>query len=173
MVNRILEQQQPICATLIEIRKPELMPTDTEISTMEDFVDVMKPIVEITEKIGGERQVTVSAIRPLMHKLLTKYLNVTAEDSHVKKEIKKAVKTDLENCYQDPHVEELLNKACFLDPRFKSLSFLPEQERRFIRLLVEEEAAELRQAASENTTESSATESGPLRKKSKKLYWKI
>jgi len=51
MINRILEQQQPACATLIEICKPELMPTDTEISTMEDFVDVMKPIVEITEKL--------------------------------------------------------------------------------------------------------------------------
>ena len=50
MVNRILEQQQPLCATLIEIHKPELMSTDTEISTMEAFVDVMNPIVEITEK---------------------------------------------------------------------------------------------------------------------------
>ena len=50
MVNRILEQQQHLCATVIEIRKLELMPTDTEISTMKAFVDVMKPIVEITEK---------------------------------------------------------------------------------------------------------------------------
>ena len=58
MINRILEQQQPLCTTLIEIRKPELMPTNTEISTMEAFVDVMKPIVEITEKIRGEKQVT-------------------------------------------------------------------------------------------------------------------
>ena len=168
MINRILEQQQPICATLIEIRKPELMPTDTEIFTMEDFVDAMKPMVEITEKIGGERQVTVSAVRPLVHKLLTNYLDVTAEDSRVKKEIKKAVKLDLESRYQDTKVEELLNKACFLDPRFKSLSFLTEEERRYIRLLVEGETVELRQVASENTTESSATESGPQRKKSKK-----
>ena len=168
MINRILEQQQPICATLIEIRKPELMPTDTEISTMEDFVDVMKPIVEITEKIGGERQVTVSAVRPLVHKLLTNYLDITAEDSCVKKEIKKTVKLDLESHYQDTQVGELLNKACFLNPRFKSLSFLTEEERRYIRLLLEGETAELRQVVSENTTESSATESGPQRKKSKK-----
>ena len=101
MVNRILEQQQPICTTLIEIHKPELMLTDTEISTMEDFVDVMKPIVKITEKIGGKMQVTVSAVRPLVQKLLTNYLNITAEDSRVKKKIKKAVKLDLESRYQD------------------------------------------------------------------------
>jgi len=164
MVNRILEQQQPLCATLIEIRKPELMPTDTEISTMEAFVEVMKPIVEITEKVGGEKQVTLSAVRPLIYKLLGKYLHADPQDSRVKKEIKKAVKTDLENRYQDPQVEELLNKACFLDPRFKSLSFLPEVERRFIRSLLEEEAAELRQ----DNTWSSATESAPQQKKPKK-----
>ena len=71
MVNRILEQQQPLCAALIEIRKPELMPTDTKISTKEAFVDVMKPIVEIT---GGEKQVTLFAVRSLVYKLLTYYL---------------------------------------------------------------------------------------------------
>ena len=93
MINRILEQQQTLCATLVEIRKPELMPTDTEISTMEAFVDVLQLIVEITEKIGGEKQVTLSAVRPLIYKLLTKYLQVTSEDSCVKNEIRKAVKT--------------------------------------------------------------------------------
>ena len=170
MVNRILEQQQPLCATLIEIRKPELMPTDTEISTMEAFVDVMKPIVEITEKIGGEKQVTLSAVKPLIYKLLTNYLRVTPEDSRVKKEIKKAVKMDLENRYQDPQVEEVLNKACFLDPRFKSLSFLLEAERNFIISMVEDEVAEIRQAAaaSEDSIESISTERGPQKKKSKK-----
>ena len=113
---------------------------------------------------------TLSAVRPLIHKLLTNYLQATPEDSRVKKEIKKAVKMDLENRYQDPEVEEVLNKACFLDPRFKSLSFLPEAQRNFIISLVEEEVAELRQAAaaSEDTTESTSTEGGPQKKKSKK-----
>ena len=164
MINRILEQQQPLCATLIEICKPELMPTSTEISAMEAFVDVMKSIVEIREKIRGEKQVTLSVVRPLIYKLLTKYLQVTSEDSRVEKEIKKAVKTDLDNCCQEPQVEEVLNKACFLDPRFKSLSFLPEAERRFIKSLVEKEAIELRQAGSEDASKSSITESGPQKK---------
>ena len=112
MVNRILEQQQHLCATVIEIRKLELMPTDTEISTMKASVDVMKPIVEITEN-GGEKQVTFSAVRPLIYKLLTKYLCIAPEDSHVKKQIKKTVKADLENCYQDPQLKEVMNKASF------------------------------------------------------------
>ena len=80
------------------------MPTETEISTMEVFVDALKPIVEITEKIG-EKQVTLSVMQSHIYKLLANYLRVTPEDSRAKKEIKKAVKMDLENCYQDPQVE--------------------------------------------------------------------
>ena len=119
----------------------------------------------MTEKIGGEKQVTFSAVRPLIYKLLTKYLCVAPEDSYVKKQIKKTVKADLENRYQDPQVEEVMNKACFLD---QSLSFLPEVERRYIISLVEEEAGELRQAACEDVAESTSTESEPQKKKSKK-----
>ena len=65
MIDRILEQQQLLCATLIEIRKPDLMPSDTEMSVMEAFVEVMKPIAQITETIGGEKQATLSAVRPI------------------------------------------------------------------------------------------------------------
>ena len=28
MMQRVLEQQQPLCATLLELRRPDLMPTD-------------------------------------------------------------------------------------------------------------------------------------------------
>ena len=51
MLDRILKQQQPLCATLIEIHKSDLMPTDSEISVMEAFLTVMKLIVEMTEVI--------------------------------------------------------------------------------------------------------------------------
>ena len=37
----------------------------------------------------------------------------------------------------------LLNKACFLDPRFKSLSFLSDENRKGVLLSVEEEAAHI------------------------------
>ena len=50
------------------------MPTDTEVSTMGAFVEVLKPIVDITEAIGGEKLVTISTIKPLLHKLLLMHL---------------------------------------------------------------------------------------------------
>ena len=36
------------------------MPTDTEFSTLQEFVSIMKPLVEITEAIGAEKWITVS-----------------------------------------------------------------------------------------------------------------
>ena len=67
------------------------MPTDGEISTLEAFVEVMKPIAQITETMGGEKKVTLS-VRPLICKLLNKYLEIEPSDSRVKKEIKKPLK---------------------------------------------------------------------------------
>ena len=58
MVERILKQQQPLFAVLIEIHKSDLMPSDVEIIAMEAFISVMKPIVHITEVICREKWVT-------------------------------------------------------------------------------------------------------------------
>lgn len=68
MVNRVVEQQQALCATLFELRKGDLMPTDQEFLVMETYV--MKPLVEITEALGGQKFVTISTLRPLIYKLI-------------------------------------------------------------------------------------------------------
>ena len=52
MAKRILSQEQPLCATLLEVHKGDMMPSDSEFNTLEIFVKVMKPLVEITEAIG-------------------------------------------------------------------------------------------------------------------------
>ena len=84
MVQRILKQQQPLCATLLEIRKTDLMPNDAEIIAMEAFVEVMTPLVEITETIGGGKWVTLSVVRPLLCKLTKKHLADSSDDSRLK-----------------------------------------------------------------------------------------
>ena len=74
MIKRMLEQQQPLCATLLELHKGDLWPTDTELKTLEGFVMVMEPLVEITEAIGADKWVTISTLRPILHKLLETHL---------------------------------------------------------------------------------------------------
>jgi len=74
MMERMLEQQQLVSATLPQLRKGDLMPTDTEISTLYDFVQFMKPFVQMTEAIGGKKWVTILSVRPLIHKITRSHL---------------------------------------------------------------------------------------------------
>ena len=127
MIQRIVQRQQPLCAALLELRKTDLMPSDAEIAAMVVFLEVMKPIVRITEVIGGEQRITLSALRPLLHMLLSQLLVENPSDAHLAKAVKKAVLTYMQGRYND--AETLLNKACFLDPCFKALAFLSEEQK--------------------------------------------
>ena len=45
MICRVIGQRQPLCAALLELKKSDLMPSDTEFLTMETYVEVTKPLV--------------------------------------------------------------------------------------------------------------------------------
>ena len=144
-----------LCAALIEIQKTELMPNDVEIKTMETFLDVLKPIVEITEAIGGERLVTISTVRSLVHKLMSIHLVEKSSDSQLSKTLKHALLTDLKARYTATELKDFLNIACFLDPRFKNMSFLSDTSK----VLVEGEAEKILLRLSERKV--SDSESSP------------
>ena len=117
MAERVLIQHQPICATLMELKKGDLMPTDSEFKTLEHFVKVMKPFVEITEALGAEKWVTISSLTPLLYKILNVYLKVTTDDDRVVVSMKEAMYHDLNGRYHGIQ-RVVLNKAAFLDARF-------------------------------------------------------
>ena len=154
MVERVLEQQQPLCATLFELRKGDLMPSDAEFSAMECYKDVMKPLVDVTEAIGAEKWVTISIIRPLLHKLLNVHLKPATTDSRLVCMIKESICSDLQDRYNGSALD-LLMKAAFLDPRFKALPFLKSEERWRIASLIEEDVEEL---INSNNTSTQSTE---------------
>ena len=106
MMERILQQQQPLCAPLTEIHQSDLMPTDAEISNMESFVEAMRPFAEITVVMGKEKQVSISAVWLFLYKLLSIHLIGKPSDSGVMKQIKQVVKSDLEDRYSDPDVAQ-------------------------------------------------------------------
>ena len=140
MVDRILHQQQPLCATLLELKKGDLMPTDRDFSTMELFVQVMKPLVDITEALGAQKFVTISTVRALLYKLFNNFLKPADSDSRLMKMMKLKMQENLHDCYAGPTLD-LLSKAAFLDPRFKSLTFLITSEKQRITEELQEEAA--------------------------------
>ena len=94
--------------------------------------------------MGKEKQVSFSAVRLFLYKLLSVHLVEKPPDSNIMTQIKWVVKSDLEDRYSDPNLMMLLNKACFLDPCFKLLSFLSDEDRKGVLLSVEEEAAHVK-----------------------------
>ena len=116
-------------ANLLAIHKGELMPSDSEFATLEPFVSVMKLLVEITEAIGGGKWITISTIRPILHKLLQSSLLLSSDDTAQIKTFKKVLLTDLQERYTgETEILLFLTKATFLDPRFKGLKLLSHED---------------------------------------------
>ncbi len=170
MMERIIEQQQPLCATLLELHKADLMPSDTEFSTLETFVSVMKPLVDITEAIGGEKWITISTVRPLLHKLLQSHLLPSSDDNSLTRTIKKTILTDLQNRYVDETLQNL-NKATLLDPQFKSLKFLSQEERKDVVSDLEDDIDLIDDVNSTDDYESTAP-TKPKKGKLMSIFWK-
>ncbi len=167
MVARVIEQQQPLCAALIELKKtdlmPDLMPSDIEFTTMEIYVEVMKPLATITEAIGAQKWVTISTVRPLLHKLFKQILVGTSTDTRIGKKIKSDMLTDLQMRYPD-NLLLLLSKATYLDPRLKTLSFLSTIEQETISTAIEDKAIILAETTTEGDPSTTSSQRPPAKK---------
>jgi len=78
--------------------------------------------------------VTITARGPLLHKLTTKHLNANKFDSRLVKAMKCAMLSKLQDHYMDLDSSKneekeitLQQKVTSSNPRFKALSYLPEQ----------------------------------------------
>ena len=99
------------------------------------------------------------------------------------KQLKEAVKKNLEQRYQSSEVSKLLDVACFLDPRFKELPFLSVTERSRLYNMVRDDATALYTQLSSQCTDdvsvvsftstSESDGSGPPRKKTKSTVQKL
>ena len=94
------------------------MPTDAEFSVLEGLVEVLKPLSYLTDALSGEKQVTASAVLPVMKHAESK-LSAASTDSQLASEMKQTIWNDLGARYSDAKVSEILEVASFLDPRFK------------------------------------------------------
>ena len=120
MVDRILEQQQAISVTLAGERKYwNKTPTDTEYTTLETLADVLKPLHVLTDALAGEKQVTASALIPIL-KHAKDSLSPGSGDSSLRSELKSKILSNLQGRYSDSTGLAVLSMASFLDPRFKN-----------------------------------------------------
>ncbi|XP_045076134.1 E3 SUMO-protein ligase ZBED1-like [Coregonus clupeaformis] len=103
--------EQSICTLLI--------PTWQDIDVLESIHKALHPLLEFTDALSGEEYVSISYLKPVLHLFATSVLAEDAEDTDLTKSIKTKVLAYLNNKYGDPNIQELLDVACFLDPRFK------------------------------------------------------
>ena len=134
MLKRFLEQQQAICAMLLEDGdNRSLMPSTDEIATMEELVEILKHFYQATEILSGELYPTIGVVFPILNRFLTVLLISGNNDKDVAKKIKEKIKQDLITRYQSDEIENVLHISMYLDPRFKLLPMLTEEQKRTVR----------------------------------------
>ena len=120
MISRIIEQQQAISAVLAEDCKNwHKLLTDEEFKVVEALSAVLEPFSYLTSALSGEKTVTVSALHPVTQHIIDVLTMHKDTDSRLTKEIKQKIKGDIVKRYNDDYIQQLLDKAAFLDPRFK------------------------------------------------------
>ena len=121
MVKWILEQQQALSAVFAEDRKLwHLMPSNAEFSTLEVVFDILKPLSVLTDALSGEKEVTASAIRPILKHVLENCLASEPNDSRLAADLKATIASDLHSRYSSAMISQLLDKCSILDPRFRA-----------------------------------------------------
>ena len=133
MVERFLEQQPAVTAALLS---SEIRQTEEEISTisgadlgnLEKLVLALKPVAVSTKVMSDEKNPTLSVIAPL-HAQLLKNTEENIGDAPFVRHVKAAIRQDLEKRYPSETEKNTLLMASALDPRFKVLPFLSDNEK--------------------------------------------
>ena len=74
----------------------------------------MEPFSFLTDALSGEKNITLSAIRPVLKHILENLTAPNDEDTRLAREIILAIHTDISNRYGDYGVVMLLDKLLFL-----------------------------------------------------------
>ena len=142
MMERFLQLQAAVHATLLS---PALNVDESDIVTLsradlanvEEAVKTLKPVKDATVFMSEE-----SIIAPVYAQLLQS-MSDTIGDQPLIRDVKNAIKTDLLKRYNSGAEKKILHTSSALDPRFKGLPFLTEEERLDVYAGVTSEAASL------------------------------
>lgn len=142
-----MQLQAAVHATLLS---PHLNVEESHIITLsradlvnvEEAVKTLKPMKDATVCMSEESTPTVSLIAPVYAQLLQS-MSDTIGDQPLIRHVKNAIKTDLLKRYNNEAEKKILHTSSALDPRFKGLPFLAEEEKLDVYAGVTSEAASL------------------------------
>jgi len=119
MVERVLEQIPAIRRVLDDRRHQHLNPSWQDIAVLESVNAALKPAAEFTDLLSGESYVTVSSVKPVLKLLTEEMLKPSSEDTTLTSDIKNKMCSVLHGKYEPAALQNLLAKACCLDPRYR------------------------------------------------------
>ena len=97
-----------------------MVPTWQDKEVLSSINNALSALKDFTDILFGERHVTVSAIKPILNHLRTDILTIKGDDFQLTKDIKSRIMSYLEDKYDEPDINTLLDIAGFLDPCFKT-----------------------------------------------------
>ncbi len=172
MVKRVLEQKRSITEVLSKDKKTRpLVPTWQDLDVLESIDAALSPLLEFTDVLSGESYVSVSFLKPVMDLFNISILKEAEDDTELTRTIKTTVMGYLNEKYDDPTMDDLLDMAC---PRFK-LQYTKEEKREYIKeravleMLKGERADVLREE--ESRKEAMGYASAPAKKSKRSLVF--
>ena len=132
MLQRFLEQEHAVRAALrskdLHLAREDLtMVGNEDLGCVEKTLDVLRPLMTITNLLCESGTPTISLILPLKEKIMHA-MKLRIGDTSLEADLKMAVRDNLALQY-GVTVEEFLLQATAVDPRFCTLGFLGEEER--------------------------------------------
>ncbi|ETE68899.1 putative histone-lysine N-methyltransferase PRDM7, partial [Ophiophagus hannah] len=116
-------------------------------AALKDTVQVLKPMAIATSTFTKHPFSSLSLVKPVLTSLLYKHLVACEWDSALALEAKAAAQKELNHHFSRPEVNQALNLACTLDPRFHGLDFLSHTDRVETLRLLKTEVSHLAEAS--------------------------
>lgn len=128
MIERYIEQQAAVYSAITDksVKKnvKDIMTlSENDMRLAENVITVLKPLKTVTTLMCTESSPSASMVLPMKMMILMSMV-LSDDDSPAVKDVKTAIKNDLQQRYTAPDLQEYLHKSTALDPRFKSLQHL-------------------------------------------------
>ena len=118
MMERIRDNMHALMLTIAANTKYHLLLAESEQSHILLIIKLLKPFKELGDKLGSEKNVSISLVVPVIH-ALKDHLEAEEDDTSMIKDMKRNMLEKLENRYSDEQIK-ILKICTLLDVRHKN-----------------------------------------------------
>ncbi|XP_030012474.1 zinc finger BED domain-containing protein 1-like [Sphaeramia orbicularis] len=161
MIARFLEQEKALSQVLLADKKARhLVPSWQDMALLESLNKALGPLFEFIDALSGERYVTVSFLKPVLHLFNNEILSRKDGDTELTKAVKEGILKYLNEKYDDHTTNNLLDMATLVDPRFKT-AYMKEERVEFIKMRATAELVDMVGATAPESAQTAAASSSP------------